>query len=374
MSFASPSAPARWFVYAGIFFRWLCVCLFVLNILGDYVSFIPYDIYVFSLSALGLLGVVVFITLIEVGVILWRKNNQTSLVKRHDLNFFASRYFLAFIFFSYGIAKLINQQFGSPYHILDRSVAELNGYLLSWRFFDYSFSYKFFIGMGQVIASALFLSRKTASLAAVIMLPIISNIVFVNFAFGVPVTFFSFCYLIFTIYILLCDFDRLNALFIQNNAFSSNPILQITRYRFFSTRGFKITRSIFVIAIICWPLSDYFKYMDERNINKGVTGSYKISNFNYVNNANCPDSIRWKKFFVEKWGGRGAARLANDKWVYFTNISFDEKKHKMKISFWDSIHYHSLQADYKKVNDDSISINGLWGKDSIRMNMKRYLK
>jgi hypothetical protein len=46
----------------------------------------------------------------------------------------------------------------------------------------------------------------------------------------------------------------------------------------------------------------------------------------------------------------------------------------MKISFWDSLRYHSLQADYKKVNDDSISISGLWGQDSIKMSMKRYLK
>src|SRR4030095_6107307 len=148
------------------------------------------------------------------GEILWiqfSKNKEIDFSKKHDLNQLVMRYFLAFIFFSYGIAKIIDEQFGSPYHILDRRMSEVPAFSLAWRFFDYSYFYKLFIGLGQVIASTLFLSRRTSTLGAIILLPIIGNIVFVNFAFRVPVTYYSFCYLVFTVYLLLCDFDRLYA-------------------------------------------------------------------------------------------------------------------------------------------------------------------
>ena len=102
-------------------------------------------------------GFALVLTFTEIIWIHLKKNDEPGAIKRHDLNQLVVRYFLAFIFFSYGIGKLLDQQFSSTYTMMDLPMAEANGFWLTWRFFDYSYYYKFFIGLGQVVASVLFL-------------------------------------------------------------------------------------------------------------------------------------------------------------------------------------------------------------------------
>ena len=289
-------------------------------------------------------------------------------IKRHDLNQLSVRYFLAFIFFSYGIGKLLGQQFTSTYTMMDQSMAEANGFWLTWRFFDYSYSYKFFIGLGQVAASILFLSRRTTTLAAIIFLPIISNIVYVNFAFDIGVKFFSFCYLIFAIYLLLCDFDRLNALLIRNSSFPANKILELPRYQFFSTSSFKIIKAIFIIAIIAWPAADYFRI--PANKSNVFVGSFQVKDFIHPDNLN--DSTKWDKLYIEKWANGGSIKKMNGKRIGFKSCNFDESSRNIHISFRNSTRFKNINAVYTIEADSSISANGLWGNDSIRFTIKRY--
>lgn len=377
MSFANTTSPAKWFLYTGIFFRWLCVYLLFVNTLDQFeytASILPEGYSAFTLPAMigvafGLLFTIMEITWMQIK----KLSTGTDNTKRQHLNQWAVRYFLAFIFFSYGIAKVLNLQFTSTYTRMDQTLGEANGFWLSWRFFDYSYPYKLFIGLGQVLASTLFLFRRTTTLAAIILLPIISNIVFVNFAFGIGVTFFSACYLVFAIYLLLCDFDRLNALFIRNTTFSTNKALEIKSHHFFTKRSFKLIKAIFIFAIIAWPLSDYFKYKKESN-SKEFTGSYNVSHFIYGNNANCPDSIRWDKIFVERWALWGSGRTAKGKWLRFSSIYFNETKHTVQIVFRDTAHNKNINAIYAIEADSSISARGLWGTDSIKFIMKRYFQ
>jgi hypothetical protein len=113
--------------------------------------------------------------------------------------------------------------------------------------------------------------------------------------------------------------------------------------------------------------------MDERNLNKGFTGAYKVSNFTVGRNTSIPDTACWKKLFVEEWGW-GIARLMNEKRVHIRNINFDKNKRSIQMAFWDSARYQKINAVYHAVSPDSLVVKGLWGKDSVQWNMKRYLK
>jgi uncharacterized membrane protein YphA (DoxX/SURF4 family) len=371
MSFSNPSSPAKWILYTGVFFRWLCVYLVFANESDEFeftASILPDGYAEFTWAAMIGVGFALLLTFAEIIWIHLKKNTEADAVKRHDLNLLSVRYFLAFIFFSYGIGKLLGQQFTSTYTMMDQSLAEANGFWLTWRFFDYSYSYKFFIGLGQVAASILFLSRRTTTLAAIIFLPMISNIVYVNIAFDIGVKFFSFCYLIFTIYLLLCDFDRLNALFIRNSSFPANKILELPRYNFFSTSSFKIIKTIFIVAIIVWPASDYFRI--PANKSKVFVGSFQVKDFTHPDNRN--DSTKWDKLYLEKWANAGSIKKMNGKRISFKSCDFDETNHHIQISFRNSTRYKNIQASYIIEADSSISANGLWGSDSIRFSIKRY--
>jgi len=319
-------------------------------------------------------GFSLLLTAIEIVWIQSKKlNSADSESKRHHLNQWAVRYFLACIFFSYGIGKILNLQFTTTVTRLDQTLAEANGFWLTWRFFDYSYSYKLFIGLGQILASTLFLFRRTTTLAAMILLPVISNIVYINFAFSIDVTFFSFCYLIFTLYLLLCDFDRLYALFIRNAAVPANKALQIAPYNFFRKPYFRILKAVFVFVIIAWPLFDYFKYMRGSNSSR-FTGSFNVNSFSLRNNTNCPDSVRWDKIYVERWNNWGSGKTSDGKRFSFKTIRFNDGNPDLRIDFRDEAHYKPITAVYEIEKDSSMTIRGLWGQDSIQLNMKRYFQ
>jgi len=129
------------------------------------------------------------------------------------------RYFLAYIIMQYGAAKVLDVQFASSISSLDTPVVDMYPMTVAWSFFGYSFGYEFFIGCSQIVAAILLLFRRTATLGAILMVTIMSNIVFVNFAFSVCVKFFSSTYLVMALYLLVDDATRLaNVLLLNRTA------------------------------------------------------------------------------------------------------------------------------------------------------------
>src|SRR5882757_6027087 len=109
----------------------------------------------------------------------------------------------------YGAAKVVDMQFAPSISNMDTRVVDMRPMTVAWSFFGYSFGYEFFIGCSKAVAAILLLLRRTATLGAILMVTIMSNIVFVNFAFDVCVKFFSFSYLVMSVYLLLDDAPRL---------------------------------------------------------------------------------------------------------------------------------------------------------------------
>src|SRR6185369_5675044 len=103
MSFANSSSPAKWFFYSGIFFRWLCVYLFFANFSDEFeftASILPEGYSEFTWAAMIGVAFSLLLTTIEMVWIKSKKlNSADDESKRHLLNQWAVRYFLAFIVF-----------------------------------------------------------------------------------------------------------------------------------------------------------------------------------------------------------------------------------------------------------------------------------
>lgn len=95
------------------------------------------------------------------------------------------RLFLAFIFLSYAVAKLVGTQFIDSGPTLDKPVGELSGFEFTWAYFGYSKLFSWFVAGGQLTAAVLLLFDRTARLGAAVLFPIAVNIVVVNFAFNI---------------------------------------------------------------------------------------------------------------------------------------------------------------------------------------------
>lgn len=101
--------------------------------------------------------------------------------------------------FIYGTGKIIGGQFylkgAIPEDIAQISLGDTTSYNLAWTFFGHSRGYIYFIGFSQLIGATLFLINRTKLLGGAILIPILINIIVVDYAFGVAYgAMFSACW------------------------------------------------------------------------------------------------------------------------------------------------------------------------------------
>ena len=90
------------------------------------------------------------------------------------------RYFCAFMLFMYGLSKLLHLQFNLQSDLAHRSIGSLTGYELTWYYYGYSRVYACLLGLTQVGGASLLLFRKTTLLAALLVSPVMANILLIN--------------------------------------------------------------------------------------------------------------------------------------------------------------------------------------------------
>ncbi len=121
------------------------------------------------------------------------------------------RFFVAFELVRYGVAKLVNMQFYPRYYRLDMRAADLSGSALAWTFFGHSYAFQAIGGVLELLGAVLLCCRRTALLGALVLVPVMTNIVLVDFAFDVGVRLFSTTYLVMCLYVIAPDVRRLFA-------------------------------------------------------------------------------------------------------------------------------------------------------------------
>lgn len=90
------------------------------------------------------------------------------------------RYWLALSIATYGFAKILRTQFQTADYILDMPISAVNGMGLTWYYFGYSYALAIIIALFQIGGSILLLYRRTILLGAMILLPVMINIVLIN--------------------------------------------------------------------------------------------------------------------------------------------------------------------------------------------------
>lgn len=85
----------------------------------------------------------------------------------------------------YGFAKLNGSQFTILDSELDKPMGEVSGFWLTWYYFGYSTAYGTLIALGQIVGGILLTFRRTALLGALVLLPIVANIILINIFYGV---------------------------------------------------------------------------------------------------------------------------------------------------------------------------------------------
>ena len=99
----------------------------------------------------------------------------------------ALRYHTAIVMLTYGGFKIVNSQF--PPVQLDQMAMPLGALApagLLWNYMGYSPAYVCFTGIAEAAGALLLLYRRTTTLGALLLIPVLANVVLINFAYDVP--------------------------------------------------------------------------------------------------------------------------------------------------------------------------------------------
>ncbi len=102
------------------------------------------------------------------------------------------RFWVAGVLFLYGVAKLFELQFHTPPSwVLDQRFGDKSPMGIMWSFMGHSRPYAVIAGASECVGSLLLLWRRTATLGALVLAVVMTNVVAMNFCYDVPVKLWS---------------------------------------------------------------------------------------------------------------------------------------------------------------------------------------
>jgi hypothetical protein len=96
-----------------------------------------------------------------------------------------ARWIAAVLCFLYGFAKINGAQFTVLDSELTKPLGDVSGFWLTWYYFGYSPVYGTLLAVVQIVAGVLLVVPRTAVAGALVLLPIVTNIVLIGVFYGV---------------------------------------------------------------------------------------------------------------------------------------------------------------------------------------------
>jgi hypothetical protein len=246
--------------------------------------------------------VLVVLVILTVAIIIIYRQAKSLKVMNSDLEDFAFwqavlRYFLSMDMIMFALQKIFHMQFVIPLGVLDNPFSSLSGEELMWAFFGKYYAFTVIIALSQISGAVLLLFRRTWLCGVIILLPVLINILLLDWFYNLGVVVNSYITLITlsAVYLLLSEFKRLKEFFFI--AKSSLP-----------QTGFKHKNIVRLSAIFVPVLFMAFYSLPESHAE--ILGKYKVKSF-AVNgkqqDTSCHDNALTKVFidnsdFVMEYG------------------------------------------------------------------------
>jgi hypothetical protein len=121
-----------------------------------------------------------------------------------------ARYLLGLSILIYDISKLSNFQFQVSPWTYAHPLIQTSGSMLTWAFLGYQPWFQFLLGVFETVPGLLLLSRRTWRLGALLLFPVLSNVVLINYAMDLwrDTQIISSILLLLNLFLLACDLPR----------------------------------------------------------------------------------------------------------------------------------------------------------------------
>ena len=274
-----------------------------------------------------------------------------------------ARYYLAYIFFSYGMAKVFGNQFGyNSQNALLYSLPDLNPHQLFWSFMGTSRSYQIFAGIIEIIPGILLLFRSTTILGALVALPVTANVLMLNIGYDTRLKIFLLHLFIISLFILAPSIKRLFnfILFKKNETLAACPTIPLIARKKWLAVLIKIS---FICLVVFLEFSFETRQVNERKNapQNALVGLHSIKQFRFINNSAIDNSKAWKRISVTPYA-RFSVQFANDS---TTSYFFDSVTSERMELVTDADTSFKCRLSYKELGPAEWFFSGTLKNDSI---------
>jgi hypothetical protein len=224
------------------------------------------------------------------------------------------RYSVGALLLSYGFSKVFLQQFGAQPRLSDlvTPVGLLNQFSMLATFMATSPAYQMFTGWVEVVTGALLMVRRTSRIGALLAVPVMANVVVLNFAYHFTMYVVSTGMLVMAVILAVPELRRLTTLLLLERQVAAPPRLPL----FVNPSLERITRvlGVFVILAVAGNVAD--GYADQARRSRTVPALHGVYEVEQIerNGVVIPplltDHSLWRRVIVD--GGSGAVLFARD--------------------------------------------------------------
>jgi hypothetical protein len=233
-------------------------------------------------------------------------------------------------------------------------VGQLDGFNLTWNYFGHSYTLAVIIGLLQIVGSIFLMFRRTSLLGTVILLPILLNIVlidwFFDIAWGALLNAVSFT--LGLTFLLLLQWKELKAVFLRS--VSQLPVIFQDRTKYVIRIG---------LMAVSFAMIVYFTTF---NSHKALAGKWTVSQIirngdTLSKEAWLTDSTAWKNIYIEQYG---MLALCPNPYCY------EAKRSQWARYEYDSIHHQIQLVLPGKSKKDTINLAVSFLDNSNQMKWK----
>ena len=322
----------------------------------------------------------VIASLAVVGTVVWsvvskrREHEQLRAGLRVSL-----RYAVGLIMLTYGSIKIVGGQFPPPtVGRLLQPVGKMTPMGLLWTFMGASPAYVIFSGFGETVGALLVMFRRTATLGALVLAGVLTNVAMMNFCYDVPVKINSTHYLAMCVFIMLPDLERLGGVLVFQRATPA-----VAWRRRFASRRARIAHHI-VKALIVGGIGGYtfyaavsesFTYLHAAH--PWIDGYWTVKRF--VRNGHevpalLDDNTRWNRLRFDTSDGKHVMR-----WHFIDGKAsdlFEDKLDGATLTLTESAPKPGAKAAqyplaFTKIDDDHFRVSGKVAADDLVAEVER---
>lgn len=324
-------------------------------------------------SAFSNLRLLQQILLAAIGALIWTKLDSSPREYRQLYYWLrvATRYVLADLLLSYGIAKIYHVQFAYPdVTMLIRPFGELETPMrLLWAFMGFSRPYQIFAGVVECGAAVLLFWNRTTTLGALLACGALLNVLVMDWSYGVAVKMIVVRMLLYAAFLLAMDAQRLARVLIWK--LPTKPAVEAIPWR---AGRWKWAVHALKIGIVLFILGSQVQWAAEQHPNLADAGQpplygvYRVERHS-VNGLDLAtgDSARWSLIAFDnrtRDTSLMAVRRIDESW-HSDLVEYDEEGLRMTIGGDDE------PVQISRPSVETVSLEGSFNGDSISVTLRR---